>query len=73
LSKPLSELMADFEAEHLANIARDEERRATPEAQAAAVAKRKAEFDRGVRLGWWDADGNLPEDNRLWDEEDEED
>jgi hypothetical protein len=56
--KTLDELMAEYEPERLAEIARDEARRNTPAAQAALEAKKREEFRRGVRLGWWDADGN---------------
>jgi hypothetical protein len=63
----LDELMADFERERAEEIAKDEARRSTPKAIAAAQARRKEEFARGVRLGWWDSDGNPVEE----DEDDE--
>ena len=47
-----------FEAERIAQIERDEARMNTPEAIAARAAKKLAEFEKGVRLGWWDAEGN---------------
>ncbi len=48
----------EYETERLAQIDRDEAARNTPEAVAAREAKKAAEFDKGVRLGWWDAEGN---------------
>jgi hypothetical protein len=54
----LNDFMADFEAERLAEIERDEARRNTPEAIAAREAKKRAEHEKGVRLGWWDEEGN---------------
>ena len=45
-----------------------------PAASARNRAKARAEFEKGVRLGWHDAEGNslLPEDEDEEDEEDEE-
>lgn len=72
----LNDFMADFEAERLAEVEREEIARNTPEAIAAREAKRAVEFERGVRLGWHDADGNslVPEadDDEESDEEDED-
>lgn len=53
-----NELMADYDKERLAEIARDEARRATPEAMAAHAKRKADEFALGVREGWWDKDGN---------------
>lgn len=46
----------------------------TPEARAAREAKKLAEFERGVRNGWWDKDGNplVAEGDNEEAEEDEE-
>lgn len=71
MSKTLDELMADYEAEHLADIARDEARRNTPAAKAAAEAKRREDHERGVRLGWWTEDGTPIDQGD--DEDDDED
>lgn len=52
----------------------EEARYDSPAEVAKREEKRKADFERGVRLGWWDADGNplsQPEDNE--DEEGDED
>ena len=66
--------MAEADAERLAEIERDEARSSTPAAIAAREAKKRAEFERGLRLGWWDADGNslVPEDDAEDEEEDQE-
>lgn len=63
--------MEQAEAERLKQIAEDEAKASTPEAIAAREAKKKAEHEKGVRLGWWDEDGNslIPET----DDEDETD
>jgi hypothetical protein len=45
----------------------------TPEAIARTDAKRKAEFDLGVRSGWWDAEGNSLLNNKTDDDGDDED
>lgn len=69
MSKPLNDLMEEYEAERLASIAQDEARRNTPEAQARLAAKKAEEFARGVRLGWWDEDGTpIPQDEDAEDE-----
>ena len=62
----LADLMPAYEAERAAEIERDEARRNTPEARAKNVAKVKEEHERGVRLGWWDEQGDpleLPSDD----------
>lgn len=45
----------------------------TPEEVAKRKAKQEAEFERGVRNGWWDKDGNpIPQaDEEAEDDEDE--
>ncbi len=44
-----------------------------PELQARLAAKRKDDHDRGVRLGWWDANGDpIPQDDEQQDGDDEE-
>ena len=64
----LTDFFEQHEAEHLAMIEQEEAAQNTPEAIATREAKRKAEFDKGVRLGWWDADGAY-----LYEEEGEPD
>ena len=45
----------------------------TPEKIAAQEAKRQSEFERGVRFGWHDAEGNpLPADDEGEDEDEDE-
>ncbi|MBS3648807.1 hypothetical protein KEU06_09335 [Pseudaminobacter sp. 19-2017] len=44
----------------------------TPEKIAARKAKSEAEFERGVRNGWWDKDGNSLQPEEPDEEEDEE-
>lgn len=46
---------------------------AKPEVQARLAAQKQAEFDKGVRLGWWDAEGNIIEQPEEADEDDYED
>ena len=46
--------------------------RARPEVQAKLAAQDKAEFEKGVRLGWWDAEGNTIEQPEEDDEEEDE-
>ena len=68
--KTMGELMDEYEAERLAQIDADEARRNTPEAIARSAAKKAEEHERGVRLGWWTADGEpIPSD----DSEDDDD
>lgn len=44
---------------------------ADPAYQAKMKAKREADFARGVRLGWWDAEGNpIPQDDDPDEDED---
>lgn len=73
-TQTLGDMMADYDAERLAEIERDEARRNTPEERARLEAKRKEEFERGVRLGWWTADGepiDQPDESEDEDAEDE--
>ena len=73
-TQTLGDMMAAYDAERLAEIERDEARRNTPEERARLEAKRKEEFDRGVRLGWWSADGepiDQPDESEDEDAEDE--
>lgn len=45
----------------------------TPEAAAERKRKQVKEFERGIRLGWWDANGNpLPQEDDEDDEEEDE-
>lgn len=70
----MSDPFAEYEVERLAQIDREEAARNTPESVAARDAKRQAEFDKGVRLGWWDAEGNsLIAETDDYDAEDAED
>lgn len=68
----LAELMADYDAERIAEIERDEARNNTPEVKARREAKNKADFEREIRQGIRDADGVfiIPED---YDDKDTED
>jgi hypothetical protein len=51
---------------------KDAERADAPETVAAREAKKRAEFDRGVRVGWWDQDGApLPQPDRAADDDDD--
>lgn len=44
-----------------------------PEAVAARKRKQAEEFERGVRLGWWDANGDpLPQDDEAEDDDDDD-
>lgn len=73
MPKSLNELMDEYDAERLADIARDEARRATPEAQARLAAKKAEEFARGVRLGWWNENGDpIPQVDDAEDEGEDE-
>ena len=45
---------------------------ASPDHRAAREVKRAAEHAQGVRLGWWDADGNAPEADEPEDDGEEE-
>lgn len=54
----LADLMNNYNAEREAEIAREEARNSTPEALARIADKKAAELERGIRLGWLDAEGN---------------
>ena len=71
----MSDPFAEYEVERLAQIEREEAVRDTPEAAAARKARKASEFAKGVRLGWWDVDGNVlvPETDEDEDEEADED
>lgn len=56
--KTLGELMADYEAEHLSDVARVEARINSPAERARLALKKQDELARGIRLGWYDKDGN---------------
>lgn len=45
----------------------------TPTARAAREQKQREEHEKGIRLGWWDKDGNPMEQFEDDDEEDQED
>ena len=62
--KTLAELFEEEEA-NLAGVPDD-----TPEQIAARIAKSRAEWERGIALGWHDKDGN-PGPNADPDEDDE--
>ncbi len=68
--KPLHELLAEYEPERQAQLARDLARYDSPEEVAKRDARRREEHERGVRLGWWDADGNPLGDADQDDEDD---
>lgn len=66
----LDELFGEYEAERLAKINAED----TPEARARIEQRRKEEFEKGVRLGWWTEDGEplpQPEDAEAGEEDDE--
>lgn len=67
----LDDMMAEDEAARIEQTRRDLEIENLPENVAKRAAKRQEEFDRGVRLGWHDADGNAIE-QETDDEDDEE-
>jgi hypothetical protein len=76
MNRTLDELMGEYEVERLAEIEQAEARRNAPAERARLEAKRKEEFERGVRNGWWDADGNpiaQPGDDEINDSEEEDD
>lgn len=59
---------AEFEAIAAANAKAYDESN-TPEKIAARKAKAEAEFQRGIELGWWDAEGNSLLEDEAEDEE----
>lgn len=67
----LDDMMAEDEAARIEQTRRDLEIENLPENVAKRAAKRQEEFDRGVRLGWHDKDGN-PINQETDDEDDEE-
>lgn len=74
--KTLDELMAEDEAAIIERTRREIEDDNLPANVAKREAKRKEEFERGIRLGWWDADGTpiaQDTDDETDDENDDED
>jgi hypothetical protein len=75
----MTDPFAEYEAERLAALEAELVAYDSPQAVAARAAKRQAEHEKGVRLGWWDADGNslTPEtdddDSDEGEDEDEDD
>lgn len=67
--KTLDELFAEEEAARIASQQVELTRYDSPEEVAKRELARKEEHAKGVRLGWWDEDGNP----LVQDEEDEED
>lgn len=73
--KTLDELMAEYEPERLAELERQNAEYDSLQAVAAREARRKAEFELGVREGWWDKDGEpipQPSDDDETDDETDE-
>lgn len=71
--KTLDELMADEEVALLERTRRELAIENLPENVAKREAKRKEEFERGVRLGWHDADGNpIVQDDEADEADDDE-
>jgi hypothetical protein len=70
--KTLDELLAEEEPERLKRLAEDDARTHTPEAIARHAQRLKEEHERGVRLGWWDEEGN-PFETEVDDDEAEGD
>lgn len=71
-SKSLDDIFGDYEAERLAEIAKDE----TPEAIARRNAKREAEKQKEIRQGLRDANGDWieqPETDETEDDDETED
>jgi hypothetical protein len=64
--------LADLFEETAAANAAEWDRLNTPEKIAERKARQEREFEQGVRLGWWDADGN-PLPAAQGDAEDDED
>jgi hypothetical protein len=54
----MTDPFAEYEAELLAAQEAELAAYDSPQAVADRAAKRQAEHEKGVRLGWWDADGN---------------
>ena len=52
------DIFAEAEAMARADADRYDAHIAKPEVAAKIAARRQEEFERGVRLGWWDAEGN---------------
>lgn len=73
----LGDIFDDYETERLAQIEKEQAEFDKPENVAKRKAKADAEHERGVRNGWWDADGNPLRDEfeddegNLIDDEDE--
>lgn len=71
----LDELFAEAEARRRVELAEQDEFDKTPEGLARIdkrQAEKRAEFEAGVRLGWWNEDGEslLSDDDEEDDEED---
>ena len=70
--KTLSELMEEEEERNREAHQRELDKYDSPEEVALREARRRDEFERGIRLGWWDADGNPIHDENDNDETDED-
>jgi hypothetical protein len=69
----LDEMMAEYESERLAQLAKDQADYDRPENVAKRKAKTESEHERGVRLGWWKEDGSPIEQPDQIEDEDEDD
>lgn len=69
--KTLDELLAEEEAATATERAADLARYDSPEEVAKREARRQADHEQGVRLGWWDENGDsvVPHDEGEEDEE----
>jgi hypothetical protein len=75
MTKPqtLDDLMADYEAERLAENARDLARYDSPEEVAKRAARQQRERDLAIREGWMTEDGEAIEQDEDEDEDEDDD
>lgn len=69
----MDELMAEHEAEILAKANSPEGKAEQARLDARLKERLKAEHEKGVRLGWWDEEGNPLTDPEAEDEDEDED
>lgn len=72
-TETLADFMADYDRERIAEIERQERIDALPENAARIAAKRKAEFEKEVRQGLRDANGDWIITEAEEDDEDDDD
>lgn len=56
--RTLDELLREYEPERQSQLDREDAEMADPKYQTRLAEKRAAEFQLGVRQGWWDVEGN---------------